>query len=58
MLVNKINCCKYEEGGEEFRVPYYASAAAVCNSNLLYCGGNLSYCEGNIPYIMATCLYS
>ena len=30
--------------GEEFKVLYYASAAAVC--------------DGNLPYIIATCLYS
>jgi hypothetical protein len=58
MLINKINCCKYKEGGEEFKVLYYANAAAVCNGNLLYYSGNLPYCEGNILYIMATCLYS
>ena len=39
-----IDCYKYEERGEELRVPYYASAAAAR--------------DGNLPYIMANCLYS
>jgi hypothetical protein len=58
MLVNKINCCKYKEGGKEFKVFYYANVVAARNSNLPHYGGNLSYYEGNIPYIIATCLYS
>ena len=37
-----INCFKYKGRGEEFKVPYYTSAAAACDSNL--------------PYIKATCL--
>jgi hypothetical protein len=38
----RINYLKYKEGGEEFKVPYRASAAAAYN--------------GNMPYIMANCL--
>ena len=44
MLVNKLNCLKIEERGEELKVPYYASTAVVR--------------DGNLPYIMANCLYS
>jgi hypothetical protein len=40
---------KYEERGEEFKVLYYASAAAARD-------GNLPHCDGNIPYVKATCL--
>jgi hypothetical protein len=58
MLVNKINYYKYKEGGKKFKVFYYASAAAVYNSNLPYCSGNLPYYKGNVPYIIATYLYS
>ena len=42
IMVNKINCWEYRERGKEFKVPYYASAAAAR--------------DGNLPYIKATCL--
>ena len=35
---------RIKERGEELKVPYHASAAAVR--------------DGNLPYIMAICLYS
>ena len=44
-----INCYKYEERGEELKVPHYASAAAVRDGNLLYYNGNM-------PPVKATCL--
>ena len=44
MLVNKIYYWEYRERGKELKVPYYTSAAAVC--------------DGNMPYIKATCLIS
>ena len=31
-----IDCYKYEERGEELKVPHYASAAAVRDGKLLY----------------------
>ena len=34
MMVNKIDCWEYRERGKEFKVPYYASAAAAYDSNL------------------------
>jgi hypothetical protein len=40
--------------GEEFKVPHYASTAAICDGNL----PQLAICDGNLPYVMATCLYS
>ena len=42
MIVKKLNCWKYGETGEEFKVPYHASAAVAY--------------DGNLPYIKATCL--
>ena len=44
-----LDCYKYKERGEEFKVPYHASAAAACD-------GNLPYCDSNMPHIKATCL--
>ena len=44
MLVDKAWLLRIKERGKELKVPYYASAAAVC--------------DGNLPYIMAICLYS
>ena len=35
-MVEKINYLKFGEKGKELKVPYYASAAAVYNGNLLY----------------------
>ena len=40
---------KYEERGEEFKAPHYASAVAARD-------GNLPNYNGNMPYIKATCL--
>ena len=42
MIVEKLNCWEYKERGKEFKVLYYASAAAVY--------------DGNLPYVKATCL--
>ena len=50
MLVKRLDVENIKKG-EEFKVPYYASAAAVCD-------GNLPYIKGNLPYIIATCFYS
>ena len=33
-MVKKLNCLRIKERGKEFKVPYYASAAAVCDGNL------------------------
>ena len=44
MMVDKINCLRIEERGEELKVPHHASAAAAR--------------DGNLPQIMANCLYS
>ena len=44
MMVDKINCLRIEERGEELKVPHHASAAAAR--------------DGNIPYMKATCLTS
>ena len=41
-MVKKINWLESKERGKEFKVPYYANAAAVH--------------DGNLPYIKATCL--
>ena len=41
-MVKKLDCWEYGERGEELKVPYYASAAAVH--------------DGNLPYMKATCL--
>ena len=36
IIVNKFNCWEYGERGKELKVPHYANAAAVYDSNLLY----------------------
>ena len=41
-MVEKLNCYKYGEKGEEFKIPHHASAAPAC--------------DGNLPYVKATCL--
>ena len=41
-MIKRLDYGKYEEGGKEFKVPYYASAAAAY--------------DGNLPYIKAMCL--
>jgi hypothetical protein len=41
VIVKRLDSLEYEEGGEEFKVPHHASAAAVH--------------DGNLPYIKATC---
>ena len=41
-MVKKLNYQELKKGGEEFKVPHYASAAAVR--------------DGNLPYVKATCL--
>ena len=38
-MVEKLNSLKIKERGDELKVPYYTSAAAVC--------------DGNLPYIIA-----
>ena len=50
-MVKKLDCWENEEGGEELKVPHYASAAAARDSNL-------PHHDGNLPYIIATCFYS
>jgi hypothetical protein len=40
MLVNKLDCQEYKEGGKELKVFYYASAAAAYNGNLPYITAN------------------
>jgi hypothetical protein len=40
-MVKRLNSLEYEEGGEELKIPYYASAVAAY--------------DGNLPYIKATC---
>ena len=42
MLVDKLDCLRIEERGEELKVPHHASAAAAC--------------DGNLPHIKAICL--
>jgi hypothetical protein len=44
VIVKKINCWEYGEGGEEFKVPHHASAVAAY--------------DGNMLYVKATCLMS
>ena len=41
-MVKKIDWLKFGERGKKFKIPYYASAAAVR--------------DGNLPYIKAACL--
>ena len=44
-----INYSKYEERGEELKVPHYASTAAVHD-------GNLPHRDSNMPHVKATYL--
>ena len=44
-----IDCCEYEERGEELKVPHHASTAAARD-------GNLPHRDGNMPHVKATCL--
>ena len=35
-MVKKLNYWEYKERGKEFKIPYHANTAAVCDGNLLY----------------------
>ena len=53
-MVKKIDWWESGEKGEELKIPYHTSAAAVCDGNLPYIKATCL----NLPQIMATCLYS
>ena len=36
----RLDCSEYKEGGEEFKVLYYASATAAYDSNIPYITAN------------------